>query len=40
MSDEHSDLPPHRLWQPTTAKWQCEAEPDGSAVEKESSHGS
>jgi DMSO/TMAO reductase YedYZ heme-binding membrane subunit len=21
MSDEHSDLPPHRLWQPTTAKW-------------------
>ena len=21
MSDEHSTLPPHRLWQPTTAKW-------------------
>jgi len=21
MSDEHSDLPAHRLWQPTTAKW-------------------
>ena len=21
MSDEHSKLPPHRLWQPTTAKW-------------------
>ena len=21
MSDEHSNLPPHRLWQPTTAKW-------------------
>ncbi len=21
MSDEHSRLPPHRLWQPTTAKW-------------------
>jgi len=21
MSDEHSDLPPNRLWQPTTAKW-------------------
>ncbi len=21
MSDEHSQLPPHRLWQPTTAKW-------------------
>lgn len=21
MSDEHKNLPPHRLWQPTTAKW-------------------
>jgi DMSO/TMAO reductase YedYZ heme-binding membrane subunit len=21
MSDDHSELPPHRLWQPTTAKW-------------------
>jgi DMSO/TMAO reductase YedYZ heme-binding membrane subunit len=21
VSDEHSRLPPHRLWQPTTAKW-------------------
>jgi DMSO/TMAO reductase YedYZ heme-binding membrane subunit len=21
VSDEHSKLPPHRLWQPTTAKW-------------------
>jgi DMSO/TMAO reductase YedYZ heme-binding membrane subunit len=21
MSSKHSDLPPHRLWQPTTAKW-------------------
>ena len=21
MSDEHSSLPAHRLWQPTTAKW-------------------
>jgi DMSO/TMAO reductase YedYZ heme-binding membrane subunit len=21
MSDEHRELPPHRLWQPTTAKW-------------------
>lgn len=21
MSTEHSNLPPHRLWQPTTAKW-------------------
>ena len=21
MSDEHNSLPPHRLWQPTTAKW-------------------
>jgi len=21
MSAEHPDLPPHRLWQPTTAKW-------------------
>ena len=21
MSDEHGELPPHRLWQPTTAKW-------------------
>ncbi len=21
MNDEHSDLPAHRLWQPTTAKW-------------------
>jgi len=21
MSNEHSELPPHRLWQPTTAKW-------------------
>jgi len=21
VSDEHRELPPHRLWQPTTAKW-------------------
>ena len=21
MNDEHATLPPHRLWQPTTAKW-------------------
>ncbi|MHC4750531.1 MAG: hypothetical protein ACYTFW_11715 [Planctomycetota bacterium] len=21
MSNDHSELPPHRLWQPTTAKW-------------------
>jgi hypothetical protein len=21
MSDEPRELPPHRLWQPTTAKW-------------------
>ena len=21
MGDEHSGLPPDRLWQPTTAKW-------------------
>ena len=21
MSDDHRELPPHRLWQPTTAKW-------------------
>lgn len=21
MSDSHSDLPPERLWQPTTARW-------------------
>ncbi len=21
MNDEHKNLPPHRLWQPTTAKW-------------------